>query len=80
MDVALQVETRVLPGHRIEVQRPELVEGQAATVLIVLHEEAEEPKRSRLSETLRGYTGGKLFRTAAEADAYIKAERDSWER
>ena len=26
------------------------------------------------------YKGGALFRTAEEADAYIRAERDSWER
>ena len=79
MNIALQVETRVLPGHRIEVQAPELVEGQAATVVIVLHEATGKPKR-KLSEVLKDYPGGRLFRTADEVDAYIRAERDSWER
>jgi hypothetical protein len=26
------------------------------------------------------YTGGRLFKTAEEVDAYIREERDSWER
>ncbi len=77
MSYALQVKTRVLPGNRIEVFDPELPEGRQATVFIVLNEE-ETPKR-RLSEVLRGYPGGQLFKSAEEVDAYLRAERDSWE-
>jgi hypothetical protein len=75
MPMALQVKTTVLPGHRIEVQAPELPEGRAATVFIVLEEEM--PKRP-LGEVLAGYPGGQLFRSAEEVDAYLRAERESW--
>jgi hypothetical protein len=78
MATAMYIKTTVLPGGRIEVSVPELVEGQQATVFVVLEEKVQEPKRT-LSEILRNYPGGQLFKTAAEVDAYIRAERDSWE-
>jgi hypothetical protein len=77
MSPALQVKTTILPGHRIEICAPELPEGQSATVFIVLNE-GEMPKRP-LSEVLGGYPGGQLFKSAEEVDAYLRAERASWE-
>jgi hypothetical protein len=79
MATAMYIKTTVLPGGKIEVSVPESVAGQQATVFVVLEEEAQAPKRP-LSEILRDYPGGQLFKTAAEVDAYIRAERDSWER
>jgi hypothetical protein len=72
-----QIQTIVLPGHRIEVQMPDLPEGKSATVFIQI-EEPELPKR-RLDEWLKDYPAGQLFRSAEEVDAYLKAERDSWD-
>jgi hypothetical protein len=77
MPLTLQFQTIVLPGSRIEVQSPELPEGRPATVMIVV--EDEPIPRRRLSEVLAGYPGGQLFRSAEEVDAYIRAERDSWD-
>ena len=79
MTKALQVKTTVLPGHRIEIQSPELPEGTAATVIVVLDEAAQSPKLP-WSEIVKGYPGGKLFKTAKEVDDYIREERDSWEK
>src|SRR5262249_51145075 len=75
---ALQVDTTVLPGHRIEVSSPELPEGRSATVLILLKEE-DMPKLP-LRERLGDYPGGRLFKSAEEVDAYLREERDSWDR
>jgi hypothetical protein len=72
------IETTVLPGGRIEISSPELIPGQRAKVWIVL-EPAPVEKRT-LSEILGDYPGGRLFKTAEEVDAYIREERDSWER
>ena len=72
------IETTVLPGGRIEISSPELIPGQKAKVWIVL-EPALAEKRT-LSEILGDYPGGRLFKTAEEVDAYIREERDSWER
>jgi hypothetical protein len=73
----LELKTKILAGGRIEVQDPRLIEGQEVTIRIVLGDEAPRKKRSLL-ENLGGYKGGQLFKTAAEVDAYIKEERDSW--
>lgn len=79
MDRAFQVETKVLPGHRIEVQAPELPEGQDATVFVVLHN-SDEAKKRPLLDILGEYKGPVSFRTAAEVDAYLREERASWDR
>jgi hypothetical protein len=75
---AMYIKTTVLPGGKIEVSMPELVEGQQATVFVMIEEEAQAPKRP-LSEILRDYPGGRLFKTAAEVDIYVRTEHDSWE-
>jgi hypothetical protein len=77
MPVAVQVQTMILPGHRIEIQSDDLPEGRTATVWVVV-DEAAPPKR-RLSEILANYSGGALFQTAEQVDAYLRAERDSWD-
>jgi hypothetical protein len=77
MQTAIQLRTTILPGHRVEVSAPELPEGRGATVVILL-DDPSPPKR-RLSEVLGNYPGGELFRSAEEVDAYLRAERDSWD-
>jgi hypothetical protein len=73
----LEVKTRTLAGGRIEIPSTSLPEGCEVTVQIRV--EDATPKR-RISEILADYPGGRLFKTGAEVDAYIKEERDSWER
>ena len=73
----LQLKTRILPGGRIEVQAPELLEGREATVHIVVK---DDPPKRRISEILADYPGGQLFKSVEEVDRYIKEERDSWDR
>jgi hypothetical protein len=65
-----------MPGHRIEIEAPELPVGQEAKVLITV----DEPPITRrpLSEVMGDYRGGRLFRSAEEVDAYLREERDSW--
>ena len=77
ISTAIQFQTTVLPGHRIELSAPELPEGCSATVFVVF-DQTSSPKR-RLSDILAGYPGGQLFRTGDEVDAYLRAERDSWD-
>ena len=79
MATAMYLKTTVLPGGKIEVRMPELVEEQQATAFVVIEEETQTPK-CPLSKILRDYPGGRLFKTAAEVNAYIREERDSWER
>lgn len=78
MLTAIQIKTTILPGGRIEISAPELVPGQQAQVFVIV-EEAHSEKRP-LSEILGDYPGGRLFKSAEEVDAYIREERDSWDR
>ncbi len=77
MAIIREIETTVLPGHRIELSVPNLPEGSKATVLVLSSEETP-PKRS-FRENLSGYPGKQLFQSAEEVDAYLRAERDSWD-
>jgi hypothetical protein len=77
MPMPLQVQTTILPGHRIEIQAPELPEGRTATVIVFV-DEVPLPKR-RLRDILADYPGGQLFHSAEEVDDYLRAERESWD-
>lgn len=78
MTQTLQIETTILPGHRIEIQAPELPEGRSATVFVLVEEKPSSKRR--LSEILADYRGGQLFRSAEEVDDYLRAERESWDK
>lgn len=77
MPETVEVRTTVLPGHRIEIQRPELPEGREATVIITLD---EEPPKRRFWENARRYPRGRLFHCAEEVDDYLRQERESWDK
>jgi hypothetical protein len=72
----IEVKTRILPGGRIEIQSPGLLEGHEAEVQIRV---LDGPPKRRISEILAHYPGGQLFRSAEEVDRYLKEEHDSWE-
>ena len=77
MPLTYQVQTTILPGHRIEIQAPELPEGRSVTVLVLM-DEAPLPKR-RLGDILADYPGGQLFHSAEEVDNYLRGEREAWD-
>ena len=55
----------------------------AEHVRMVYSQQPTRPKKLTITERLAeaGYTGGGLFKTAeGEVNAYIREERDSWER
>jgi hypothetical protein len=75
MAASFEIQTTVLPGHRIEVTAPHLKEGEQVTVVLL---SSAGPAKRRLCEILADYAGGELFRSAEEVDAYLRAERESW--
>ncbi len=77
MSITFQVKTKILAGHRIEIADPELPEGKSATVFILVEEDL--PKRT-LREVLANYPGQQLFQTAEQVDAFLRAERESWDK
>ncbi|MCY4560082.1 MAG: hypothetical protein OXF79_27720 [Chloroflexi bacterium] len=73
----LRLTTTVLSGGRIEIVDLDLPEGE--TVDVVVTPSVPTPRRSAL-DILAEAPGQCLFNTAEEVDAYIQAERESWER
>jgi hypothetical protein len=66
----------IQPGGLIQIRRPELVAGSTVEVIVMLEQPAAEPA------PLASFIGrGKgCFTSAAEVDAFIRSERDAWER
>jgi hypothetical protein len=76
MQQAIRQQAVVQPGGVIEVRSSELSAGDVVEV-IVLMDTPVTPKRS-LTEFFGAAKGS--FATPEEADAFIRAERDAWER
>lgn len=78
MATIIQREGVVGPDGKIEISAPELAPGQHVKVTI---EPQGEPIQKRpASEILAEAPGHLEFNTAEEVDAYIREERDSWDR
>lgn len=71
-----RVRATVQPGHKIEIAAPDLEVGQPVDIVLFPRERTE--KRHRARDVLARAPGHRLFQTAAEVDAYVRAERDSW--
>lgn len=72
--------TQIRP--RPPAERLRLLALLAQDAAALAQQEADEPEKMTIDEHLAraNYTGGRLFKTAEEVDAYIREERDSWER
>jgi len=74
----IKLTTVVQPGGRIEVSSPELPVGHPVDVTIQPAEPRLNGRRSIL-DILADCPGHLLFKTADEVDAYLSAERDTWD-
>ncbi len=79
MTTAVHIKTTILPGGKIEISAPELPPGKRANVFVVIEEE-EQVERRHVLDMISTFPGHRLFQTAEEVDAYIREERESWER
>ncbi|MDB5057404.1 MAG: hypothetical protein JWO59_876 [Chloroflexi bacterium] len=73
----LQRDAVVGPDGTIEVPVPELAPGQRVRVTVEL---ALAGPSGRAIDVLAQASGHRLFKTASEVDAYIRAEREAWDR
>jgi hypothetical protein len=73
----------------IQVRAPALTSGQRVKVIIETASEgsdatetSEETKteKRQVIDIIADLPGQRLFKTAEEVDAYIREERDSWDR
>ena len=79
MQKALHLKTTVLPGGRIEIVDQELPVEESVDV--VVRHAPESPRRCRSAvDILAEAPGQRVFKTADEAESYLKAERESSDR
>lgn len=79
MQAALRLITEVQPGGKIEVIDAQLPVGAPVEVIVLLLQTPAAPRRSLLA-VLADAPGRLAFHTAEEVDAYLRHERDAWER
>ena len=72
------IQATVQAGGRIEIVAPDLPVGEAVEV-IIRSSNGRRTNRCAL-DILAEAPGHRLFKTAAEVDAYIRKERESWDR
>lgn len=72
---AIRKEVVILPGGRIEIHSPDLIPGTHAEVVVLIEETG---KAVGTMSSLIGKGKG-CYGTPAQADAFIRAERDTWE-
>jgi hypothetical protein len=79
MRAALHLKTTVLPGGKIEIVAQELPAGESVEVIVLLPTSPASVRRSAV-DILAEAPGQRLFKTAADVEAYLQHERDAWER
>ena len=79
MQTALRLTTRVQPGGKIEVTDAQLPAGKEVDLIVLFPEAADTTSRS-VVDVLAEAPGHLAFQAAEEVDAYLKEERDAWER
>jgi hypothetical protein len=73
---AIKERVIVKPAGTIEIHCPSLPPRTAAEVIVMVE---DRPGKTRPLTSFIGKAKG-CFRNAAEVDAFIRAERDAWER
>ena len=79
MAASIRIETTVSPDGNIEVHAPDLTPGQRVTVIIEPAQTLDVAPR-HVIDIVKDLPGQRAFQTADEVDAYIREERDSWDR
>ncbi len=89
MQTALRVTTRVLPGHRVEIIAPDLIEGEVVDVVVTPNTTNHLPmaampdseKRGSMWELIQSLPPGpRSASTWAEIERNLQEDRDSWDR
>jgi hypothetical protein len=78
MTIEVRVNTVVLPGGKIEINRPEFISGQQVTVIVLIEEQPPVGPR-HVIDIVASIPGHRTFQNAEEVDAYLREERNSWE-
>jgi len=78
MGTIIHIRAVVGPDGTIEIRAPELAPGQEVEITVEV--QATSAIGRHVSEIIKELPGHLEFQTAEEVDAYIREERDSWDR
>jgi len=76
---AIKEQVTIQPGGLIEIRRPELPSGAVAEVIVMVDEQEISGRKPKKFSDFFGSVRG-CFESGEAADAFIRAERDSWSR
>jgi hypothetical protein len=79
MQTALRMETTVLPGNRVEVSDPGLLEGTKVEVIVFLSDRPKTKFGSALDFLESLPPGPRAFDTWEDYEKFLREEKDSWE-
>jgi hypothetical protein len=69
------------PDGTIGIRAPELTPGQEVEVTVEVQAPPGTPEEKKhVIDIIKDLPGHLVFQTAEEVDAYIREERDSWDR
>jgi hypothetical protein len=80
MESALRVQATVLPGHRIEINAPELPEGSKVDVIVLLPDQSAPPRRTILDFLNSLPAGPRSYPSWEEFERRFQEEREAWDR
>ncbi len=67
-------------SHRTSEEQLELAAMILTGVIKVKLPPDRNEKRTSMLDIINELPGGRIFKTSAEVDAYLREERDSWDR
>ena len=80
MGTILRITATVRPDGSIEIHAPGLVPGQQVSVSIDTGDDSSERTGPHVIDIITALPGHRIFKTAEEVDAYVREERDAWDR
>ena len=79
METALRLAATIQPGGRIEILDAQLPVGEAVDVIVLLRQPVVSSGRS-IVDVLAEAPGHLAFSDASAVDAFVREERDAWDR
>ncbi len=80
MQAAMHLQTTILPGGKIEINDLNNLVGELVDVFVLLPNSTTTKTPRSALDVLAEAQGQSIFKTVEKVDAYIKEERDSWDR
>jgi hypothetical protein len=75
----IKEQVTIQPGGVIQIRRPELRAGDSAEIIVLVEDNSPPTRSTPTLASLFGKAKGS-FASSEEADAFLRAEREAWDR